>query len=219
MKVLRAPLLAAVLAAVIVYPTVAAVASPPVREVGTAPSASSAAFIAAGAGTDLVQDVTGYYLDDDSGATFVPMDPVRLLDTRSGNGLSGMFASGIPRSVQIAGRGDVPDDAVAVTINVTVTAQTSPGYVAVGPSIGASPSTSTLNFPRGDNRANGTTAALASDGKLSAVFKGSSGAKTHLFCQVRSSKSRHVTSPRLPVALASLLFVSSLELRSYLGHR
>jgi hypothetical protein len=128
-----------------------------------------------GAKTHLLLDVTGYYLDDDSGATFVPMDPVRLLDTRSGNGLSGMFASGIPRSVQIAGRGDVPDDALAVTINVNVTAQTSPGYVAVGPSIGASPSTSTLNFPRGDNRANGTTAALASDGKLSAVFKGKKG--------------------------------------------
>jgi carboxypeptidase T len=39
--------------------------------------------------------------------------------------------------------------------------------------VAASPSTSTLNFPRGDDRANGLTVALDGDGKLAAVFKGS----------------------------------------------
>jgi murein tripeptide amidase MpaA len=125
--------------------------------------------------THLVLDVTGYYLADPSGATFVPTAPVRLLDTRTGNGLAGMFGSGIPRSVQIAGRGGIPAEAVAVTVNLTVTAQTSAGYVSLGPTMTATPATSTLNVPLGDNRANGATVALDPDGQVAAVFKGGPG--------------------------------------------
>jgi carboxypeptidase T len=148
---------------------------PPVTDPVSGPTASGPDVIAAGAGVDLVSDVTGYFTNDASGATYVPLAPARLLDTRSGNGLDGMFASGLPRSVQIAGRDPVPADAVAVTVNVTVTAQTSAGYVSVGPTMTSKPSTSTLNFPRGDNRANGTTVALDPDGRLAAVFKGKRG--------------------------------------------
>ena len=135
---------------------------------------------AGGSRTHLVFDITGYYLPDDSGATYVPVDPVRLLDTRSGNGLSGMFASGIVRRVGIAGRGGIPGAAVAVTMNITVTQQTSSGFVSVGPTMSADPTTSTINVPRGDTRANGATVALDDQGRLAAVWKGAGGSRTHL---------------------------------------
>ena len=67
--------------------------------------------------------------------------------------------------VAIAGRGGIPEDAVAVTINVTVTGQSSAGFVAVGPTVSATPTTSTINLPRGDNRANGATVALNDNGQ------------------------------------------------------
>jgi hypothetical protein len=43
----------------------------------------------AGAKTDVVFDVTGYYTADPTGYSFMPITPVRLLDTRVGNGLAG----------------------------------------------------------------------------------------------------------------------------------
>ena len=46
--------------------------------------------------------------------------PLRVLDTRDGTGLADRFASGTPRSFQVAGVGTIPDDAIAVTANVTV---------------------------------------------------------------------------------------------------
>ncbi len=143
-----------------------------------------AAVFAAGSGSDGLIDVTGWFVPGTSGATYVPVEPVRLLDTRVANGLSGMFAASLPRTVQITGRGGVPADALAVTLNLTVTAQTAAGFVTVGPTPEASPATSSINFPRGDNRANGLTVPLAPDGSLSAVYKASGGARTHLVIDV-----------------------------------
>jgi hypothetical protein len=107
--------------------------------------------------------------------TFTALAPVRLLDTRDGTGLSGTFANGKPRSVQIAGRGGVPADAVAVALNVTVPGAAAGGYVTLSPTADATPTTSTLNFPAGDVRANGAIVPLASDGTLSGVYAGGSG--------------------------------------------
>jgi hypothetical protein len=118
------------------------------------------------------------------GAQYTPMTPVRVLDTRSAVGLSGSFASGTPRTFTVAGTNGIPADAVAVTGNLTVTGQTSAGYVSLGPVSSASPSSSTLNFPAGDNRANNVTLALSSSGGLSAVFKGAAGAHTNLILDV-----------------------------------
>ncbi len=150
----------------------------------TAPTASSAEVIAAGSGTDLITDISGYFVDGDGGAAFTPMEPARLLDTRTGNGLADKFTSGKPRSVFIAGRRGIPKDAVAVTVNVTVTGQSSAGYVTVGPTVSATPSTSTLNLPRGETRANGATVALSDDGYIAAVWRGSGGSTTHLIFDV-----------------------------------
>ena len=185
MRSLRPALLSAVLLVTILpSPTGAsgAPAAPPDDVI--APTASSPEVLAAGSGTDLITDVTGYYVAGGAGASYTAVEPVRLLDTRSGNGLANRFASGTPRSVQIAGRGGVPDGATAVTVNVTVVQPTSAGYVSVGPEMSSSPSTSTLNVPRGDTRANGTTVALDDQGRLAAVYKGAGGSRTHLLMDV-----------------------------------
>jgi alpha-tubulin suppressor-like RCC1 family protein len=139
----------------------------------------------AGAKTDLLFDVTGYYVPGATGATYVALSPARLLDTRVGNGLSGPFVSGTPRTFPVTGRGGVPAGAVAVTGNLTVVGQTKAGFVALGPVAQANPTTSTINFPVGDVRANGVTVALGGGGTLSATFKSSiAGATTALLFDV-----------------------------------
>src|SRR5438105_4735583 len=66
----------------------------------------------------------------------------------------------------------------AITGNLTVTGQTAAGYVAITTTSQANPSTSTINFPVGDNRANGLTSPLGAGGKLWAVYKSSTSTAT-----------------------------------------
>jgi subtilisin len=139
---------------------------------------------ASGSTAHVIFDVTGYFVSGASGATFIPLEPARVLDTRTGAGLSGAFTTGTVRTFTVAGRGGVPAGALAVTANLTVTGQTSSGYVSVGPTMTSSPSISTINFPVGDNRANGLTVPLSGTGQLSAVFRGASGSTTHLILDV-----------------------------------
>ncbi len=138
----------------------------------------SATFMsAAGQTTDLVFDVTGYYTPDMTGATYVPIAPSRLLDTRSAIGLATKLAVSVPATFQVTGRGGVPSRALAVTGNVTVVNETSGWAVYLGPAPLATPSTSTINFVRGDTRGNGLSVALGSTGTLSATYL-SSGTNT-----------------------------------------
>ena len=60
---------------------------------------------------------------------------------------------------------------LAITGNVTVVNQTAGGYRRPsGPRVTDNPTTSTVNFPLGDTRANGITVRLAGDGSLSAIY-------------------------------------------------
>ena len=86
------------------------------------------------------------------GTRYNPLNPpVRVLDTRFANGLSGPFVSGTPRTFVVAGANGIPSDAVAITGNLTVTGQTGAGYVSLTPTPTSNPLSSTLNFPLGDN--------------------------------------------------------------------
>jgi hypothetical protein len=123
----------------------------------------------AGTSAHAIFDVTGYLVPDTSGATYVALTPSRILDTRSGTGLSGAFSSHAARTFGVTGRGGVPSNAIAVTGNLTVTGQTSSGYLFIGPAATNNPTSSTLNFPQGDDRANGVTVALGG-GALSVTF-------------------------------------------------
>ena len=102
-------------------------------------------------------------------ATYHAVTPTRILDTRSGTGLSGPSSSHAARTFQVTG-GVVPTGATAVTGNLTVTGQTSNGYLFLGPVATNNPTSSTLNFPLGDDRANGVTVALSTGGSLSVTF-------------------------------------------------
>jgi hypothetical protein len=117
-------------------------------------------------------DVTGYFTADMSGAVYVPLNPTRLLDTRNGTGgLSGPFTNHAARTFGVSGGSSgVPSGATAVTGNLTVTGQTSSGYLFIGPVATNNPGSSTLNFPVGDDRANAVTVALSGTGTLSITF-------------------------------------------------
>jgi spore germination protein YaaH len=141
----------------------------------------SATFIAAAGSTALVFDVTGYFVPDATGATFKPVAPARVLDTRAGTGLAGPFSPYAPRTFVVRGQGGVPLTATAVTGTLTVTNQTTPGWAFLGPDPVAQPASSTLNFPVGDTRATGVTVALSPTGTLSLTFGASGGSAAMLF--------------------------------------
>jgi hypothetical protein len=134
--------------------------------------------------TDLVFDLTGYFTPDASGATYYAITPARLLDTRSGNGLSGKLSANSPATFQVTGRGGVPSGATAVTGNVTVVNETNAWAVYLGPDSVASPTSSTINFLKGDIRANNLAVALSGTGTLSATYMSSAGNKTDLVFDV-----------------------------------
>jgi hypothetical protein len=129
-----------------------------------------ATYQAASGSTDLVLDVTGYFSPDTTGQTYYPLTtPVRLLDTRVANGLSGKFKANVSRVFKVAGRGGVPLNAAAVTGNLTVTDANDGWAVYLGPTKTVSPS-STINFVAKQTRANGLTIALGSGGTLTGTY-------------------------------------------------
>ena len=141
----------------------------------------------AGKTTDLIFDVTGYFVAGTSQATYVSITPVRALDTRFGTGLAGKFSDSAPRTLQISGPSaglGVPPEAVAITGNLTVAGQSKPGYLALTPDPTSSPLNSNLNFPLGDNRANGVAAPLNGSGALSIVYKAAAGATTNVILDI-----------------------------------
>ena len=99
----------------------------------------------------------------------------RILDTRTDLGLSGRFADGAPRDLQVTGsvptasggsKNVVPTDAIGVLVNVTVVAPTHEGFLSLRPQ-GATgdPTTSTVNFVPGSIEPNAATVDL-NDGKI-----------------------------------------------------
>ncbi|HEX7611628.1 MAG TPA: hypothetical protein VF371_02555 [Candidatus Limnocylindrales bacterium] len=57
-----------------------------------------------------------------------------------------------------------------MTGNLTVTQQSSAGFLFAGPIAMNNPTSSTLNFPMNDDRANAVTVALSSTGTLSITY-------------------------------------------------
>jgi hypothetical protein len=150
--------------------------------VGLGPDGKLSAVYKAASGkhVDLILDVTGYFVAS-SGQRYSPIAPVRILDSRTGLGTT-KFHANVARSFLVAGFKDktntvlIPSNAIAITANLTVTDQTKAGHVTVTPTPNNHPTTSTINFPLKDNRANGLTIPIDPlTGKVSAVFTASSG--------------------------------------------
>jgi hypothetical protein len=101
--------------------------------------------------------------DTPIGAPFAALAPTRILDTRQSGG---PVAPGGVRTVPIAGVGNVPRNAAAVVMNVTVDQPTANGYVTVYPTGQPTPQASNLNFVRGQTIANLVTAKVGPDGAV-----------------------------------------------------
>ena len=139
----------------------------------TAPGARSA---------HVILDITGYYINDPTGLQFFPLTPGRVMDTRNVplSGLSGPFNANGPRRLDITGHWGAPLGAQAVTGNLTVVNQTGAGYVSATLNSEVNPTTSVLNFPLGDTRANGAALPLNAGGRSWFVYKAPAGRTTHL---------------------------------------
>ena len=138
-------------------------------------------------------DVTGYFLAGTSGSTYVALTPNRILDSRAAykNGMTSGLTAGTHKSFTVVGRtptdatSNVPSNAVAVTGTLTVTSQSAAGYLSLGPEALDKPTTASLYFPKGDNRATGLTVKLGTGGKLNVTFTSSTaGAKTDVVFDV-----------------------------------
>lgn len=113
---------------------------------------------------DLTATIAAKFETGLTGTTYHTVTPARLLDTRKGLGLSGKFKANTPRTFQVAGLAGVDPSATAVTGNVTVVNETNSWALFIGPYPNSKPSTSTINFKKGDVTANGVTVALSVTG-------------------------------------------------------
>ena len=78
----------------------------------------------------------------------------------------GLRGAGVTTKVSVAGRGGVPSDAVAVTLNVTSTGSLAAGFVTVYPCGTPRPNTSNLNFAPGQTVANAVTTRVGDGGAV-----------------------------------------------------
>jgi hypothetical protein len=157
--------------------------------VALSPQGTVGVWYGAGNGnvTNLIIDVTGYFLPDTAGAGYVAFGPRRVLDTRANGsiGIGGPFVSGQHRVIQIAGVADLPASGiVAVTGNLTVVRPSARGYVTLGPDPTDAPASSTINFPARDIRANNVVVPVNADGTLSAVYVAGPGATVDLVLDI-----------------------------------
>ena len=127
--------------------------------------------------THLIADVAGYFV---AGA-FEPLSrPERLLDTRPGaTTVDGEFArigvrnAGATLALAVAGRAGVSGDAGAVALNVTVDAARGDGFVTVFPCGAALPTSSNLNYVKGQTIANAVVARVGANGAVCFFTDGS----------------------------------------------
>jgi hypothetical protein len=116
------------------------------------------------------------------GSSYVPITPNRVLDTLARvPTVSAGLVPHVPLTFAVTNRhpGDatrnVPYNAVAVTGVLSVSGSPNSGLLSLTVDPVTFPTTSTLNFPRGDSRSTGVTIPLKSDGTLSVTYDGKAG--------------------------------------------
>ena len=114
-----------------------------------------------------VADLVGY-AGDVNGSTLVPIDPFRLVDSRvDGTPLT----ADRPRTVVVAGVGDVPTGAVTgVVLNATVIEASADAYLTVWPSGERRPLASNVNVASGGTVPNLVLAKLGTQGAVDMVL-------------------------------------------------
>jgi hypothetical protein len=115
-------------------------------------------------------------------SVIVPVEPARILDTRTGVGApAGKVAAGSTITLQVTGAGGVPAGATGVVLNLTATASEGAGYATAYPAGGTQPEASVINYSAGEDVANMVTAQLSAGGAL-AIFNDQ--ANVHLLADV-----------------------------------
>jgi hypothetical protein len=167
-----------------VYPTRQGGAPPTVSNLNPAPGGVTAAAVIAAIGDDgtvsirnsagnvqVLVDITGWYTTGADAGVFHPLDPRRLLDTRSGPPL----APGEARDLVVAGTGpvfdrptNVPFSGRVVVLNVTAIATTGGTDVRVypTPTDNTVPNASNINPSKGQTVPNTVIATVGRDGAI-----------------------------------------------------
>lgn len=121
--------------------------------------------------TDVLIDITGYF-ESGFGYDFVPLEPIRLVDTRERWEYLNPFTegnrtrAGTTLKVKVAGNRGVPADATAASVNVTAVQADTTTFVTAYP-CGTRPGTSNLNLlPWQGVAANGAMVQLSPNGEL-----------------------------------------------------
>lgn len=106
-------------------------------------------------------------------ADYTPLPPARLADTRPGgttvDGIdagTGLRDTGTTLELQVTGRGGVPVDASAATLNVTAVDAQGNGYATVWPCGDDRPTASNLNFTTGATVPNAVLAKIGAHGEV-----------------------------------------------------
>ncbi|MCB0977641.1 MAG: hypothetical protein KDB02_09300 [Acidimicrobiales bacterium] len=144
--------------------------------IATDPTSADLTVKAFNGTTDLVIDVQGYFVQPDGmqpGATYVPITPCRIVDTRRAAGAVAAFTS---RTWRVAGDGPefadqggraggcgVPDNAVAVELTLSATEPRWSGYLRAWPADVDAPVATMLNYPRNHAATNTGAVAIATN--------------------------------------------------------
>lgn len=155
-----------------------------------------------------------------AGAQFHALAPVRVFDTRTGDGgvPVGPVGADATLDVTIGGTHGVPLDATAVVLNVTVVGGTTSSFLTAWPTGAVRPTASVLNWTNADATPNGVTVPLGTAGKVS--FYNKSGTVNVLADvagyftaatgpQFANVVTQTVSGPALPATLGS---ISSVDL-------
>ncbi|HUI85417.1 MAG TPA: choice-of-anchor tandem repeat GloVer-containing protein [Candidatus Binatia bacterium] len=109
---------------------------------------------------------SAYFLQPGSGLQFISAPPCRLVDTRqTGNPIRGGTAQDFP--IPQLGNCNIPANATAYSLNVTVVPQLRLGYLTVWPAGQAQPNISTMNSPDGRTKANAAIVPAGVNGAIS----------------------------------------------------
>jgi hypothetical protein len=119
--------------------------------------------------TQLIADVSGYF---PATATYRPINPARLFDTRVG----GMRPARSILQVAVGGRAGIPANAAGAVLNVTAVAPAATGFLTVFPCGSARPNASSLNFRAGGVAAGSVVTKLGAGSRV-CIF---TSARTHL---------------------------------------
>ena len=138
-----------------------------------------------GATTNLLFDVTGYFLHDTSGRKYFPLAPARVLDTPERDRPDRQVHATTPANFQVAGRSarSRPTRSPSPATSPSPTRRR-PATSFLGPTAARTrpprPSTSRAS----DSRANGVTVSLERDRQAGRRLQGTSGATTNLLLDV-----------------------------------